>query len=178
MRRVLLFVLALGACDRCDHEHRIRTFDTRNLELLRYATLSFGRLTGSLGNLPCLPGRVRTEVAITDSHGRATLHGLMANRIPGRFQVRIVASKEQARAGTVSFQYVAELKSGDTKAAAAAPTARKRWLMVLAAVAGGAVAGVAATRGGGTASAPPAAPVPPAQPSLTVGVPSISVGKP
>jgi hypothetical protein len=121
---------------------------------------------------------LRTEVVITDSHGRATLHGLVANRTPGRFQVRIVASKEQARAGTVSFQYVAEFKSG-VATAAAAPAARKRWLMVLAAVAGGAVAGVAATRGGGgAAAAPPPSPTPPSQPSLTIGIPSISVGKP
>ena len=119
---------------------------------------------------------LRTEVVITDSHGRATLHGLMANRIPGRFQVRIVASKEQARAGTVSFQYVAELKSGI--ATVAAPAARKRWLMVVVAVAGGAVAGVAATRGGGPASAPPPVPPTASQPSLTIGIPSISVGKP
>ena len=51
---------------------------------------------------------LRTEVVVTDAHGRASLHGLLANRIPGRFQIRILASKEQARAGTVSFQYVAE----------------------------------------------------------------------
>jgi hypothetical protein len=55
---------------------------------------------------------LRTEVVITDANGHASLHGLLANRIPGRFQVRIVASKEQARAGTVSFQYVAEIRGG------------------------------------------------------------------
>jgi len=120
---------------------------------------------------------LRTEVVITDSHGRATLHGLMANRIPGRFQVRIVASKEQARAGTVSFQYVAE-PTGGVAAAAASPAARRHWWIVLAAGAGAAVAGVAAARGGGSAGAPPAAPAPPAQPSLTIGTPAISVGKP
>jgi hypothetical protein len=121
---------------------------------------------------------LRTEVMITDSHGRATLHGLVANRVPGRFQVRIVASKEQARAGTVSFQYVAEPKSG-VATAAAAPAARKRWLVVLAAVAGGAVAGIASTRGGGGSNSPAAVPAPPsAQVPVSIGTPSISVGKP
>ena len=120
---------------------------------------------------------LRTEVVITDAHGRATLHGLVANRVPGRFQVRIVASKEQARCGTVSFQYVAELKSS-ASTTAAAPAAGKRWFIVLAAVAGGAVAGVAATRGGGSATTPPTLPAPPSQPSLTIGTPSITVGKP
>jgi hypothetical protein len=62
---------------------------------------------------------LRTEVVITDASGRASLHGLVANRIPGRFQIRILASKEQARAGTVSFQYVAEPRGG----AAVRPTA-------------------------------------------------------
>jgi len=119
---------------------------------------------------------LRTEVVIADSHGRATLHGLVANRNAGRFQVRIVASKEQARAGTVSFQYVAELKNG--AATASSPAVRKRWIVVLAAVAGGAVASVAVTRGGGAAasSAPPTTPSAP--PVLTVGTPSITVGKP
>jgi hypothetical protein len=101
----------------------------------------------------------------------------VANRIPGRFQVRIVASKEQARAGSVSFQYVAELKTGAAKATSV-PAARKRWLMVLAAVAGGAVAGVAATRGSDAGKTPAAVPAPSTQPSVTIGPPSISVGKP
>ena len=46
---------------------------------------------------------LRTEVVITDGSGRASLHGLVANRIPGRFQIRILASKEQARAGRFPF---------------------------------------------------------------------------
>src|ERR1041385_729508 len=46
---------------------------------------------------------LRTDVATTDARGRASMRGYLANRTPGRFQIRIVASKEQARAGTVSF---------------------------------------------------------------------------
>src|SRR5882724_11947580 len=55
---------------------------------------------------------LRTNVAMTDGSGRAMVRGLVANRVSGRFQVRIVASKEQARAGTVSFQYVGERTAG------------------------------------------------------------------
>ena len=107
---------------------------------------------------------LRTEVVIADAQGRASLHGFLANRLPGRFQIRILASKEQARAGTVSFQYVAEARG------------RRKWLVVAAAVAGGAVAGIVAWRGGAaSATAVPAAPVPPA---LSIGSPSITVGKP
>ncbi len=64
------------------------------------------------------PNGLRTAVATTDARGRASVHGLQANRIPGRFQVRILASKEQVRAGIVSFQYVGEPAGGPTSAAA------------------------------------------------------------
>jgi hypothetical protein len=119
---------------------------------------------------------LRTEVVITDAHGRASLHGLLANRIPGRFQIRILASKEQARAGTVSFQYVAEPRGG-ASAQSGAPPDRGKWIAVAVAVAGGAVAGIMATRGGapGPAAAVPSVPLPPV---LSIGTPGITVGKP
>src|ERR1022692_3742025 len=84
---------------------------------------------------------LRTEIVITDGSGHASLHGLLANRIPGRFQIRILASKEQARAGTISFQYVAELRGGVT-AVSAAPASRIKWIAVAVAVAGGAGGGL------------------------------------
>ena len=120
---------------------------------------------------------LRTEIVITDSHGRATLHGLQANRNGGRFPLRILASKEQARAGIVSFQYVAQLKP------AANPTATRghgaghgKWIALGAAIAGGAVAGMVASHG---SSAPaPTAPSAVTVPPLTIGNPTITVGKP
>jgi hypothetical protein len=147
---------------------------------------------------------LRTEVVITDANGRASLHGLQANRVPGRFQIRILASKEQARAGTVSFQYVAESRGGAAKPAApaaagpataapATPTAnrpdsaavtaassgRKKWILVAAAVAGAAVAGtIAARAGASSASSPAAVPSVPVTPVLGIGSPTITVGKP
>ena len=84
---------------------------------------------------------LRTEVAVTDAQGRVSMHGLQVNRcIPGRFQIRIIANKEQARAGVVSSQYVAEPRSG--VAAAAAPRSHARWVVVAALVGGGAAAGI------------------------------------
>jgi hypothetical protein len=120
---------------------------------------------------------LRTEVVLTDSSGHASLHGLQANRIPGRFQIRILASKEQARAGTVSFQYIAEPKGGVAAVKAAGTAGRRKWVVVAAAVAGGAVAGFVATRGG---AATPAVVVPsaPAPPVLSIGTPAITVGRP
>jgi hypothetical protein len=119
---------------------------------------------------------LRTEIVITDGSGHASLHGLLANRIPGRFQIRILASKEQARAGTVSFQYVAEPKGGAATASVAA-AGRRKWIALAAAVAGGAVASIVASR---ASAISPAAVVPsaPAPPALSIGTPSISVGKP
>lgn len=120
---------------------------------------------------------LRTEVVITDAHGRASLHGLLANRIPGRFQIRILASKEQARAGTVSFQYVAE-PMGRASAPSAAHAGHGKWIaLAAAAVAGGAVA---ARMAGRVAAPNPAAVVPsaPVPPVLGIGTPSITVGKP
>jgi hypothetical protein len=51
---------------------------------------------------------LRTDLAITDAAGRATIHSIQLNRNGGQFRIRITAVKEQARAGIVSFQYINE----------------------------------------------------------------------
>src|SRR5689334_12590566 len=71
------------------------------------------------------PNGLRTAVATTDARGRASLRGLQANRIAGRFQIRIFASKEQARAGTVSFQYIGEAGSSAPVAPARTSVSRE-----------------------------------------------------
>jgi hypothetical protein len=83
-------------------------------------------------------------------------------------QIRITAAKEQARAGTLSQQFIAggpaEVK---TKLS-------KRWIvvaLVAGAVAGGVGGGLAGKSGPGRAPASSAPPV-------TVGVPAISLGRP
>jgi hypothetical protein len=122
---------------------------------------------------------LRTEIATTDARGRAALHGLQVNRISGRFQVRIIASREQARAGTVSFQYIAEPNSGAASPHKAESGGHGKWALMAAIAGGGAVAGLLAARSGSAASGATAAPPPPAQgPTLTVGVPTTTVGKP
>jgi hypothetical protein len=49
---------------------------------------------------------LRTDIAITDSNGRATEHGLQLNRTAGSFAIRITAAKEQQRAGTIARQSI------------------------------------------------------------------------
>jgi hypothetical protein len=114
---------------------------------------------------------LRTDVASTDARGQASARGIQFNRTGGRFQIRIFASKEQARAGMASFQYVAE---GASAAAQAGPRRHKKWIGVIAGVvAGGVLGGVLAGRSG-TAAASSS----PAAAAVTVGTPTISVGKP
>lgn len=51
---------------------------------------------------------LQTDLATTDSSGRATLRSLQLNRVPGAFHIRITAAKEQARAGTVVKQFIGD----------------------------------------------------------------------
>jgi hypothetical protein len=115
---------------------------------------------------------LRTEVITTDVHGRVALHTLVVNHVPGRFEIRIIASKEQARAGTVSFQYIAG--TGKGAGATAGGGHRALWLVLVAAGAAGAAAGVLASHSGSS----PAAVLETSPPVLTIGAPSITLGKP
>jgi hypothetical protein len=55
---------------------------------------------------------LRTDLVLTDATGRASIHSVQLNRTGGQFRIRITAVKEQARAGAVSIQYVAENHNG------------------------------------------------------------------
>ncbi len=63
---------------------------------------------------------LRTDLATTDTNGRATAHGLQLNRVAGSFNVRITAAKEQARAGTIARLSIGgggeQVESADRKA--------------------------------------------------------------
>ncbi|MGD0665991.1 MAG: hypothetical protein ABSB23_00410 [Bryobacteraceae bacterium] len=115
---------------------------------------------------------LHTEVAITDDHGRATVRVVEFNRVAGRMEIRIVASKEQARAGTVSFQYIAGPSPGVATAAKEKGRwhPRKKWLIVAAMAGAGAAGGALALAHSSPGSATTA--------TLTIGPPSITVGKP
>jgi hypothetical protein len=142
---------------------------------------------GAFGN------QLHTDVVITDAKGRASLRGLQLNHAPGPFQIRIVAAKEQAHAGAVSSQYIAEPKSGKvstplaapaaTRAATGTPTASRSALKWIAmAVAGGGVAAAVALLAGRSSAAATVAAAAPVSTAVTaapiIGVPTITVGKP
>ena len=127
---------------------------------------------------------LHTEVAITDVRGRAAVHSIGFNRVPGRFEIRIVASKEQARAGTVSFQYIAGPGAPGAPDTASAPVEtakttvrghllRKKWMILAAAAGAGAVTGTLVLAHSSPASASATSTT-----TLTIGPPSITVSKP
>jgi len=58
-----------------------------------------------------LSSGLRTDLAVTDSHGRATLRGFQLNRTPGPFNIRVTVAKEQARAGIVVRQRIGEVSA-------------------------------------------------------------------
>jgi hypothetical protein len=125
---------------------------------------------------------LRTEVAVSDVRGRAALRSLQANRTPGRLAISIVASKEQARAGMVSYQYIVEAKSGTTSSkSAAASHGHLKWVLVAVAAGGAAAAGAllashSSSAAASTAASSSATPATPA--GVTIGAPSITVGRP
>ncbi len=142
---------------------------------------------GSFGN------GLRTDVTVTDARGRASLHTMLLNRTAGRFAIRIVASKEQARAGMVTFQYIADAKNGAAPASSAAGSPSSpakpsfmhgplKWV-VLGVLAGGAAAAGALVAGksnsGASAASAPASTATAASASgISIGIPSLTVGKP
>ena len=65
---------------------------------------------------------LRTDIAITDSNGRATGHALQLNRVAGSFAIRITAAKEQQRAGTIARQSIGGADTA-TESADRKPTA-------------------------------------------------------
>ena len=90
----------------------------------------------------------------------------------GRLEIRIVASKEQARAGTVPFQYIAGPSPG-VAAAKGGGRHRKIWLIVAVVVGAGAAGSAMAL-----VRPTPAPAATESAATLSIGPPSVTVGKP
>jgi len=116
----------------------------------------------------------RTEIATTRADGRAAVWGMQWNRTSGPFEIRITAVKGQARAGTVSSQFLSDaVEVKDTAPAKVRAGHKLLWISVI--IAGAAVAGVAGVVSGkGTAASPAGSAVTP----LQIGSPTISLGHP
>lgn len=129
----------------------------------------------------------KTLVTITDESGRAAASGLRANKLAGKFQIRVTASFQGAVGNTVINQVNAlvaaaaaggAVGAGTAAGGAAAAAGIGKVIAIVAIVAGAAVGGgLAAASKGGSSSSPAASP--PAQSQSTILVPgSISVRPP
>lgn len=127
----------------------------------------------------------KIEILTTRADGRASVWGMKWNRQAGAFDVRITATKGQARAGTVCSQHLTEA-SGPAAAAKGGGFNRK-WLWVALAAAGaGAGIAVAARSQSGSGSCSSTVVLPqnpctstPSSLGVTIiGAPTINLGHP
>ena len=135
---------------------------------------------------------LRTEVASAGADGKVAIRGILWNRLPGPIQIRITANKGEARSGTVSAQYLTEPTATAKRTSEPTTTAvlpqikigpsRSKWTILAILIGGAAAGGVAAASNRGARTSPGAPPsAPPTAvtlPSVTIGPPSISIGKP
>lgn len=118
----------------------------------------------------------RTEIASSGPNGRATVWGMKWNRTAGGFWIRITAAKGETRAGAVVQQSLAEptqalAANGKQDVVRYKLRRSSRWIW-LSAIAAGATGGGLAFGSRSGAKTPGAAAV-----SISIGNPSISVGK-
>jgi len=114
----------------------------------------------------------KTEIVTTRADGRASVWGMQWNRTAGSFDIRITAVKGQTRAGTICPQFLS-----DSPAASARIGGRggHKWLWISIALAGAAAGGVFASgliskKAGSVSSSD--------IPGLTIGTPTIILGRP
>jgi hypothetical protein len=153
------------------------------------ATVSFALPNEGPGGTFATGGR--TEIVTTRADGRANVWGMQWNRTPGAVDIRITAVKGQARAGMIAQQSLtngplpgaaivpggttAENRAAPNGPAANASGGGHKWLWITLAIAGGAAAGaVGAMSGKSTATAAP----PTVNSTVTIGAPTIIIGRP
>jgi hypothetical protein len=113
------------------------------------------------------PNASKSQIATTGSDGRASVWGMQWNRTAGSFEVRITATKGDARAGTVCSLSLAAGKEASVRHGGSS----HKWLWIALAVAGG--AGAAVAIGGRTGSTSPATS---AVTTTSIGAPTIAIG--
>ena len=115
--------------------------------------------------------RLRSEVVVSDAGGRASVRHVQWNQTPGALHIRITAAKDQARAGTLSRQFMAA-------APAVVRTRSTRRRMLLGLLAAGVAGGIGVAVGSAVSARSAPAPAVATGPTVTVGTPVISLGKP
>jgi hypothetical protein len=118
----------------------------------------------------------RSEIAVTRPDGRAAVWGMLWNKTPGQFEIRITAVKGQTRAGTTCQLSLTDAADKATQAHHVGSQNHHKLLWIALAVAGAAGAAVAATALGGKPSA--AGTTSSSTASVQIGAPTISLGHP
>lgn len=119
---------------------------------------------------------LRTEVVTTGPDGRASVWGMKWNSTPGTVQMRITAVKDQARAGIISTQYIAEhaaLTAGGQGEFKASHGGHK-WIWFAVAAAAGGAGAFAFLR----SRSPSGAGANSADAGISIGAPSVIVSHP
>lgn len=131
---------------------------------------------------------LKSEIQITAADGRASAWGIVWGEATGPVKIRVTATKDVARAGLIVSQFVSAPATAAVGVVAAKPvvhndtvvTPKKksnRWWVIGLAGGGALAAGVLAGRGGaavGSSSSPGAVAIP----SVSIGRPTITVGRP
>lgn len=123
---------------------------------------------------------LKSETVLTDSHGKASVYGILWNDVPGPLEITVSGSSGNGAAELripveISAQ-VSPSRADRANPSFRGPSSSKKWLILAAAGAGAAAALAAAGRKSSAPQviAPPAAIV--VQPSI--GTPAITIGKP
>ncbi len=136
------------------------------------ATVSF-QLPGD-GPSGTFPSGGKNEIVTTKSDGIATVWGMQWNKNPGAFEIRVTASKGQARAGLAVAQFLSDaVKAGGEGTFTASHASRKKWLWIgaIGAAAGAGFAFREATVKGALPAGPTTTPLQIGTPTLTIGHP-------
>lgn len=124
--------------------------------------------TGAFGN------GLRTHLETTGPDGRVSVWGVHWGPATGPVRIRVIASRDQARAGTVVSQFLAETGPPDAPDRPIRVRSRRAlWVAIAAGVASGAAVGF--SRAGGRQSAAAASTI---SAPVQIGQPSVSVGRP
>ena len=114
-------------------------------------------------------GWMRTQTVMTNEQGQAGTTGLAPNDEPGRFNIKVTATKDE-RTGSVIISQMNAQRTGAR--GQAMPSSSWKWKIIGLLGLGAVVGGVAAaTRGDGTAAATPTNPVTITPGSVTVAGP-------
>jgi hypothetical protein len=117
---------------------------------------------------------LKTNVVTTKADGRASVWGMQWNRSVGAFEIRITASKDHARAGIVSAQYLSDKIAAHSGGSGVFTRSHRSYKVLLIGVAvGAAVAGASAFAIGHSSQAAVSATPPP-----VIGAPGITIGHP